>query len=202
MYRGIFVSLAIAIVISSAALAGNINQGQTLWDSLSNGLSLNGGIGYGSFLGYAQTPQMTQTANKNDAWAVQHQSGLLTQSGSASELVAFVSVSEGLVGGGPGNALYSQLQNINDSGGAKTQLSYLGVSASQNFSTVNGPAWGQATNTAILSQDQQAGNVVGNMSESSGITAVQMGFISGTPGTVGILNGGLTTVAAQSQVVN
>jgi hypothetical protein len=192
----IILSVATAIVISSAALAG-INQGQSIYARLENDVKLGIGGGAAGNVQFATAKNDNFAVNAPAAWAVQGQSALLGQ-GAGTIGVANAHITQAMQTGGAIGTV--QGQSIGNGTGPKSQGQNTELGAGQEITKGLGIGVAVAGQGAMVNQGQASGNARGIMSESSGVTIGQLGGIAGMGN--GHIVGGIAVVTIQNQSAN
>jgi len=199
MYRGIFVSLAIAIVISSAAL-GDIGQSQFSFDRLDNNVTMLGGIGGGSSAGFVMTNKQETATDINWTFATQNQFVGLGQAANAGGVGAVITAG-GWIQAGNLDGIPQRQQVSNDSAD-KTQGQSLGLGAATSISKTGGPGGADVKQVGVLCQSQTSSNPYGVATESCGIVAAQKAETVGAAGSSINVSSGVSAQSVQSQWVN
>jgi hypothetical protein len=185
MCRGTVLSVTIAVLISSVALAG-IGQFQS-WDK-----SLDKQANLGSWAQFKGNVKDQSDWDVPIAWGVQHRAAGLAQGGNIIGLGAPVAVGQHI----EGSAQQGQL--IAGGVGPKIQGQSLGVTASQGIVKGIGLGSASAGQIAVLSESHSGGNAAGVMSESSTIIAGQQANVSGLAGA--LVGGSIGVTSTQSQI--
>lgn len=196
MSKVVAVSIVVVLLAGSSAFGdvpAALNQIQNTNVGLANVIDLLNGDQAASAIQNLAVQNDQFAGNPHSTFASQSLFGIFAEVGHASGNCAIVGVLQDL------GVIGMQAQVLNDAVGPKTQGQSLSLLANQGVLKTEGAGSGNALHQLQLAADQEAGNVAGDMSQSSAILGLQNADVSGAATATGQVQSTMNVSTVQSQ---